>query len=274
MPKKLALDKESIKRRRLILEVLEKSRRGHVGSALSIVEILRVLYENILQINPKNPRDVNRDRFILSKGHGCIALYVELAIRGFFPNEALSKFCAFDGILGGHPEVATTPGVEASTGSLGHGLPIGVGLAVAAKIDKKTYRTYVLLGDGECEEGTVWEAALLASKHKLDNLTVLVDYNKMQCYASTKDVCDLEPFAAKWTSFGFAVKEVDGHDIVALRKILSKVPFSKKKPSLLICHTTKGKGISAIEQNTAWHHKAKVSDDEMAKLRRSLEESL
>lgn len=267
-----SLDLRSKEYRKEILKIIECARRGHIGSALSIVEILRVLYEDTLSVRPKEPSWPDRDRFILSKGHGCLALYAMLAEKGFFPKDTLKTFCQFDSILGGHPDAGKIPGVEASTGSLGHGLPIGAGISLSAKLDKKAFRTFVLMGDGECNEGSVWEAAMFAAKHKLDNLTGIVDYNKMQCFGNTCEVLDLEPFADKWRSFGFEVREVDGHDVAALRKELSGVPFKKGKPSLLVCHTLKGKGIKKLEANADWHHKAKVSDEEMRELYGDLED--
>lgn len=264
------MDKVSLERRHKILKIIEKSRRGHVGSAFSLVEILYVLYQNVLKFNPKNSNWSERDRFILSKGHGCLALYVEMAERGYFPEEELWRFCAEDGILGGHPEYGVIPGVEASTGSLGHGLPIGVGFALAAKIDKKQYRTFVLISDGECNEGSVWEAALCASKHKLDNLFVILDYNRMQCYASTSEVLELEPLKDKWQAFGFEVREADGHSISEIQQSLSCLPYRSGAPSMLICNTLKGKGIPIMENNPMWHHKARLKDDELEALWQSL----
>ena len=265
------LDKRSIEERREILRILERSRRGHIGSAFSLLEILRVLFDNVLNLDPSNPSWPDRDRFILSKGHGCLALYLMLARKGFFPTEELYRFCSFGATLGGHPEYGIVPGVEASTGALGHGLSIGVGMALAARIDRKRYRTFVVLGDGECNEGSVWEAALSAGKHRLASLTAMVDYNKMQSYGRTAEVQDLEPFADKWRSFGFGVKEVDGHNVAALQQVLRKLPFEAERPSLLICHTVKGKGIPSIENNADWHHKSKVGEDEMARLVAELE---
>lgn len=267
------LDNRSIEYRKEILRIVDHARRGHLGSAFSIVEILRVLYEEVLRINPDNPLWADRDRFILSKGHGCLALYVALAEKGFFPKVELYRFCESDAMLGGHPQYGKIPGIEASTGSLGHGFSIGIGIALNGKIDRKNYRTFVLLGDGECNEGSVWEAAMCASKHKLNRLTVLVDYNKMQCFGNTCDVLELEPFADKWSSFGFAVKEVDGHDVKALRNILLDTKLDESKPDVIICHTIKGKGISSIEGNASWHHKSKIPDSEMQKLFEELESS-
>ena len=242
-----------------------------MGSAFSLVEILRVLYDDVLHYDAKNPRSPLRDRFILSKGHGCLALYVLLAEKGFFPESELWKFCKSDGILGGHPEYGKVPGVEASTGSLGHGLPIGVGFALNARYEKAAYRTFVVASDGESNEGSLWEAALCASKHKLSNLTVLVDYNKQQSYSTTYEVLDLEPYADKWQAFGFAVEEVDGHSVDELRAALKRIPFTVEKPSAIICHTIKGKGISFVENNLNWHHKNKVAAEEVKSLLAELE---
>ena len=260
-----AMDKRSYQLRFKIVQMLEKCRRGHIGSALSLLEIVRVLYDDILHYDPVNPKWENRDRFILSKGHGCLALYVMLAEKGFFHEDELSMVCAFESRLGGHPEYGL-PGVEAATGALGHGLSIGVGMAIAARIDRKFYRTFVLLGDGECQEGSIWEAALSAGKHRLDNLTVIIDRNHMQCYGPTLEVQELEPFADKLNSFGFALKECNGHDPVALREALIAVPFEREKPSALICHTIKGMGFATTINNPDWHHKSNLNDEEIRKL--------
>lgn len=265
------LDKKSVEFRRQILDVIERSRRGHIGSAFSIVEILRVLYENVLNVNPRNPRWEERDRFILSKGHGCLALYIALAQKGFFDAQSVLSFCQFDSPFGGHPQYGKVPGVEASTGSLGHGLSIGVGVALNGKIEKKNYQTIVLVGDGECDEGEVWEAALCAAQHQLSRLTVLVDYNKTQCYGRTCDILDLEPFLDKWRSFGFETRDVDGHDLAALRHVLEHRPAGGVKPAAVICHTVKGKGCASLEKYPPSHHENKISDDFMALLFKELE---
>jgi transketolase len=257
------LDARSVYLRAEVLRILATARRGHVASAFSLVEMLRVLYDEVLRVDPARPDWPERDRFVLSKGHGCLALYVQLAEKGFFPRERLATFCAAGSILGGHPQAGKVPGVEASTGSLGHGLPVGVGFALHGRLSGRDFRTYVLLGDGECEEGSVWEAALMAAKHRLARLTVLVDYNKMQCYGPTEEVAGLEPLAAKWRGFGFAVREVDGHDRAALRRALAAPPSRAGKPAAVICHTIKGRGIAGIEMNPAWHHKSKLSDAEL-----------
>ena len=264
------LDDRSLHLRRTAVKILDASRRGHLGSAFSIVEILRVLYDEILRVKPDDPDWDQRDRFILSKGQGCLSLYVMLAEKGFFDESELWRFCQSDGILGGHPE-HKIPGIEASTGSLGHGLSIGIGFALNARYEKSDIRTFVVIGDGESNEGSIWEGALSAGKHKLSNLTVIVDYNKNQSYASTYEVQDLEPLSDKWKSFGFGVKEVDGHDIEQLRKAFECLPFVPDKPSVLICHTVKGKGISFAENNMEWHHKNRLTDSEIQELLSELE---
>ncbi len=265
------LDQRSKELRRMIVRALAAGKRGHVGAAFSVVEILRALYDDILKYDAKNPRWEDRDRCILSKGHGCLALYALLADKGFFPEAELEKFCASDGILGGHPEYKKVPGVEASTGSLGHGMSIGAGFALSAKLKEQAHRVFVILGDGECSEGTIWEAALFAAKHQLANLTILVDYNKQQTYGAIAEVQGLEPLIDKWEAFGFAVGEVDGHDIDQLRDVLSMVPFEPRKPNAIICHTVKGRGVSYTEGNLGWHHKARVSEAEAASLLAALD---
>jgi len=202
----------------------------------------------------------------LSKGHGCLALYVALAEKGLFPADQLATICEFDSMLGGHPQYGKVPGVEASTGSLGHGLSIGVGIALSGRIDRRDFKTFVLLGDGECNEGSVWEAAMCASKHKLGRLVAMIDYNKMQCYGATCDVQELEPFADKWRSFGFDVQETDGHDMAALRDMFAKIRFDSARPKAIICHTVKGKGVRSLEGHAPSHHKSRISDEEMEAL--------
>ena len=264
------LDEKSLRLRTTIVRMLEAARRGHVGSAFSLVEIIRVLYDDVLRFDPSNTRWPQRDRFILSKGHGCLAFYVVLAEHGFFPEKELWRFCQSDGILGGHPGM-DVPGVEAATGSLGHGLSIGIGFALNARFEKADYRTFVLVGDGESNEGSIWEAAMCASKHKLNNLTVVVDYNKQQSYGTTFDIQDLEPLMDKWRSFGFAVGEVDGHNVDQLQSVFSRLPFESGKPNAIICHTVKGKGVDFVENNLDWHHKNRVSDEEIESLLAALQ---
>jgi transketolase len=265
------MDTRSKYLRSLIIDALEGGGRGHVGSSLSLVEILRVLYDEVLRVSPQTATDPARDRCILSKGHGCLTLYAVLADKGFFPLSELKAQCRPGAKLGGHPERGHVPGVEASTGSLGHGLSIGIGLALAARMQKRDSRVFVIMGDGELDEGSVWEGALSASKHRLDNLVAIVDYNKIQSAGFVKDILDLEPLADKWRAFGFAVREVDGHDVAALGDVFRNVPLEAGKPSLVICHTIKGKGFDFAENNPTWHHKAKVLPDDVARMREALE---
>jgi transketolase len=251
------LDETGISLRLSILDALREGGRGHLGPAFSILDILRVLYGEVLVHDPIEPTSKIRDRFILSKGHGCLALYAVLAHHGYFPREVLSTFCKFDSPLGGHPESATTSGVEFSTGSLGHGLSVGVGLALAARIRSETWRTYVLLGDGEVNEGSIWEAALHAAKHNLGALCVIVDYNKMQASGNSENVLDMSPMVEKWKAFGFEVHEIDGHNLIQIKEALS-INKTVGAPRLIVAHTTKGKGIPSIENSSEWHHKAKI----------------
>ena len=263
---KISLDERSRYLRKMAIKTLESGKRAHLGSAMSIMEIIRVLYDEYLNINPNNPTDINRDRFILSKGHGCLAQYVLLADKGFFDKKELLKFCHPDSILGGHPEYGKIPGVEASTGALGHGMSIGLGMALAAKLQHRNNRVAVVVGDGETNEGSIWEAAMFAAKHKLSNFTTLIDYNKIQSYGFVSEVMDPEPMAEKWISFGFAVKEVNGHDVSELKKILSRLPIDNEKPTSLICHTIKGKGFPFAEDNPTWHHKSNLSNADIQKM--------
>jgi transketolase len=265
------LDERAKYLRRLVVRALQGGERGHVGSSMSLIEIMRVLYDDILRVRPKEPKWPGRDRMILSKGHGCLALYVLLADKGFIPIETLDTFCRRDSILGGHPEAAKIPGVEASTGALGHGLSYGVGMALAARMQKRDSRIIVVMGDGEINEGSVWEAAMCAGKHRLSNLTAVVDYNKIQSAGTTRDIQDLEPLLDKWRAFNFAAIEVDGHDVVELRRAFNRLPLANDRPSAIICHTVKGKGIPFAEHDANWHHKSKIGGDVLAKLYAALE---
>lgn len=260
---KIPLDDRSLYLRRLVVEALDGGGRGHIGSSMSLIEIVRVLYDDVMTFDSSNPLSDNRDRFILSKGHGCLALYAILADKGFFAKSELRSFCRQESILGGHPERGKVPGVEASTGALGHGLSIGLGLALAARIKGLGHRVFVALGDGEINEGSNWEAAMCAGKHGLENLSVLIDYNKIQSYGETKVVQDLEPLAEKWRSFNFGVREVDGHDVGQLKSVLKGLPFEEGRPNAIICHTVKGKGISIAEHEPTWHHKSNLSSDQI-----------
>ena len=260
----MMMDQRSKQLRRSIVDALEGGRRGHLGSSMSMVEILRVLYDSYLRFRPDEPLWADRDRFILSKGHGCLILYAMLADKGFFRKEELLTFCAPTSRLGGHPELGKLPGVEASTGALGHGLSMAVGMAIAAKIRKQSYRVVVVTGDGEINEGSVWEAAMSAGKHQLSALTVFVDYNKLQSYGPTREVLDLEPLTDKWRSFGFAVEEVDGHNIHALEQLAARLPLNSNKPTAVICHTIKGKGFPFAEGKADWHHKSGLTSNDIA----------
>ena len=273
-PLKLAtppLDERSKYLRRLVVRALAGGERGHVGSSMSLVEIMRVLYDDVLRYRANEPKWPGRDRMILSKGHGCIALYVLLADKGFIPLETLDTFCRRDSILGGHPEASKVPGVEASTGALGHGLSVGVGMALAARAQKRDSRVFVVMGDGEINEGSVWEAAMCAGKHGLSNLIAMVDYNKIQSAGPTREIQDLEPLLDKWRAFNFAAIDVDGHDVEALRAALRRVPLSADRPTAIVCHTVKGKGIAFAENDPNWHHKNKVPAEMVAELYAALE---
>lgn len=253
------LDERSYYLRSLVVRGLEGGNRGHVGSSMSPIEILRVLYDHVLRYDASAPNWLGRDRCILSKGHGCLALYALLADKGYFGIEELDNFCKVDGMLGGHPERGKVPGVEASTGALGHGLSIGVGMALAARMQKRNSRIFVVMGDGEINEGSVWEAALCAGKHRLSNLCAIVDYNKIQSAGSTAEIQDLEPLLDKWTSFGFASVDVDGHDVGALTGLFNRLPLDPNRPTAIICHTVKGKGIGFAEGDPKWHHQSNFS---------------
>lgn len=264
------LDERSRYLRGLVVRGLKGGNRGHVGSSMSLVEILRVLYDDVLRFRPQEPSWPARDRCILSKGHGCLALYALLADKGFFDADHLDRFCHVDGILGGHPEYGKVPGVEASTGALGHGLSIGIGMALAARMQQRDSCVFVVMGDGEINEGSVWEAALCADKHGLSNLCAIVDYNKIQSAGFTREIQDLEPLLDKWRAFGFAVAEVDGHDVKALRQLFQCVPLDAARPTAVVCHTVKGKGLHFAENNPKWHHHSRFQAKELEDIYASL----
>jgi transketolase len=247
--------------RKTILDMIYKTKSPHIGPSFSIVEILVALYFKYLNTSPDDPLNNKRDRFILSKGHACPALYAVLAERGFLSDEDLNGFAVDGGLLEQHPNRDIQKGIEVSTGSLGHGLSMGVGMALAGKVDKKTYRTFVLLSDGELNEGSVWEAAMFAGHHKLNNIVAIIDCNKIQALGFTKDVIDLEPLSKKWSSFGWSVKEIDGHDLQEIEDTLRTVPFEKDRPSVVIAHTIKGKGVSFMENELLWHYRTPDSNE-------------
>jgi transketolase len=245
------------------LRMVHRSRASHVGSGLSIADLLAVLYGLILRVDPARPDWPERDRFLMSKGHAAAALYATLAECGFFPHEWLETYGKDGSRLAGHVVRHGVPGVEFSTGALGHGLAVGCGMALAGRADACTYRTFVLLSDGECDEGSVWESALFAPHHKLDRLVALIDYNKIQSFGTVREVLDLEPLADKWRSFGWLVREIDGHDHCQIREALASAPWEKGKPSLVIAHTIKGKGVAYMEGKLAWHYKS-PTDEQLA----------
>jgi len=234
---------------------------GHLGSSLSMVDLLVVLFDKVMRIDPQKPDWPQRDRFILSKGHAAAGVYAIMAEKGFFPKDWLKTYYCDDGKLCGHIS-HHVPGVEFSTGSLGHGLPVGVGMALAAKRAKAEHRIFVLMSDGDCNEGSTWEAIMFAAQHKFDNLIAVVDYNKIQALGKSENVINLEPFAKKVEDFGWAVKEIDGHNFNEIDQALKVIPFEKSKPSFLIAHTVKGKGISYMENTVASHYKC-VPDEKL-----------
>lgn len=249
-------DELATKIRRRTLEMIRNARSSHIGSAFSVAEILAVLYTEILRVDPARPRWPERDRLILSKGHACAALYAVLAERGFFSPHWLNDFYKDGGRLPGHATHHGIPGMEVSTGALGHGLSLGCGMALAGLCDEADYRVFTILSDGECDEGSTWEAAMFAAHNKLDRLVAIVDYNKIQSLGRVADVLELEPFADKWKSFGWEVVETDGHDVNALRKVLLALPLKEGRPNCLICHTVKGRGVSFMEDELLWHYRS------------------
>jgi len=257
--------------RKEILKMIVGAGAQHIGTSLSAVETLVALYFRILDVNPQNPGWEDRDRLIISKGNAAAALYATLAERGFFPVKTLDTFGRDGSALIGHADLGV-PGVESSTGSLGLGLSIGVGMALAGRCDKRGYRVFVLLGDGECDEGSVWEAAMSASHYGLDSLTAIVDHNKLQATGFVKEVMSQDPIPEKWRAFGWSVREVDGHNLEQLLATLNEIPFEKGKPSAIIAHTVKGKGISFLENKVISHYKC-LNEAETAQALEELEQA-
>ena len=248
------LELKSIKYRKTILEIIFQSGAGHTGGSLSCIDILNVLYNGIMNITPENFSTFNRDHFIQSKGHSVEALYTVLQDCGFFSQTDLKSLNSFQSHFIGHP-TRKVPGIEHNTGALGHGLSVAVGMALGLKMDKKQFRVFTLLGDGELSEGSIWEAATSASKYQLDNLIVIIDRNKLQITGNTEEVNPVEPLKDKFISFGFNVAETNGNNISSLMEILQKTPTEKNKPHVIIANTIKGAGVSFIENQIAWHHK-------------------
>ncbi len=247
------LKQKSIHYRKNILKYILGANAGHTGGSLSSTDILNVLYNEVLNVSPDNFSSPDRNRYVQSKGHCVEALYVVLADKGFFPESDLETMCKYKSHYIGHP-TKKVKGVEQNTGALGHGLPICTGMAIAAKMDKKDYKVFTLMGDGELPEGSNWEAALSAAHYKLDNLCAIVDKNTLQITAPTSEVMNTDPLDEKWKAFGWAVKEVNGNDIDELKAAFAALPFEKGKPSVIIAHTTKGKGVSYMENELKWHH--------------------
>lgn len=252
--KQLALT--AAKARLLGLDMVYGAASGHLGGSFSAMDLLTVLYQNVMQVDPADPSDPDRDRFVLSKGHCTPALYPTLALRGYFPTEELKLFRSVNGHMSGHAEMHHVKGVDMSTGSLGQGISAAVGMALAGKLDGKAYRVYTLLGDGEIEEGQVWEAAMSAAKFKLDNLCAIVDVNGLQIDGATADVMPSEPLDKKWEAFGWHVIQCDGHDYQAVEDAFAAAKAVKGQPTVLLARTVKGKGVSFMENNAGWHGKA------------------
>lgn len=253
--------------RRRNLEMVYAAKLGHIGGDFSATDILVTLYFSVLRVDPQRPDDPERDRFILSKGHCAGALYTTLAHAGFFPLDELATFAQPLSRLNGHPNCTKVAGVETNTGPLGHGLPVAVGCALGAKMDGAAWRTFVLTGDGELQEGSNWEAALSAAHYKLDNLTVIVDRNGLQQGDFTERTMHLDPLADKWRAFGWSVREVKGHDVGALLDVFDQLPFEWGRPNCIIAHTHKGRGVSFMQDRPAWHHRVPTAEEYAQALR-------
>ena len=269
LPDAGALQRRAAELRGKVVEMSHAAQAAHLASSLSCADILAAAYWHVLRLDPSRPKDPHRDRFILSKGHAAAALYAVLAMRGFFPISELDTYCKDGGRLAEHPPANLLPGVEAATGSLGHGLPLGCGMALSGRIKGETFRVFALLSDGENNEGSVWEAAMFASAQKLENVCVIVDYNKWQATARSDETLMLAPLRDKWAAFGWDACEIDGHDIAALAEAMQRVPNGSGKPVALIAHTVKGKGVSFMEDDNNWHYRAPTAD-ELARAHREL----
>lgn len=239
-----------------IIETSSKTGTPHLGSCLSCVDLLVVLYFEILKIDPKQPKSPLRDRFILSKGHAAPALFQVLAIKGFYPEKLLEAYGEDGGVFAEHPPTPDhLDGIEAATGSLGHGLPLGLGMALSARIQKQDYKVYVILSDGECNEGSIWEAAMLAASQKMNNLVAIIDFNKWQATGRSREVMALDPLVDKWRAFGWRTKEINGHDLPEIITALSEVAADDPRPTAIIAHTIKGRGVSFMEDDNNWHYR-------------------
>lgn len=256
-----ALPGKAKEMRRDIIQMLTEAGSGHPGGSLSCIDILTVLYFHLANYDPKDPKSPDRDRIILSKGHAAPALYAALAHAGFFPRELLATLRKLDSPLQGHPDLRRLPGLEASTGSLGQGLSIGIGAALARRLDNRSYYTYVVMSDGETNEGQTWEAVMAAAHHKVDHLIAILDYNKFQLDDATHRICDMEPMVEKWQSFNWHVQEIDGHNFRQIAAAIREAQEVKDKPSIIIAHTIKGKGVSFMENNNHYHGVAPTKDE-------------
>lgn len=252
----LELKKTACKVRLWIIEGVFNAKSGHPGGSLSAADLFTYLYFKEMNVDPHNPKDPNRDRFVLSKGHCCPGLYAALALKGFFPTDEIKSLRHIGSMLQGHPDMKHTPGIDMSSGSLGQGISVACGMAKAGKLDNAPYRVYALLGDGECEEGQVWEACMFASHHKLDNLCVIVDFNGLQIDGHVNEVAGLEPLDKKFEGFGFEVIKINGNDFEEIESAIEKAKTIKGKPTVIIASTVKGKGVSYMENQVGWHGKA------------------
>ena len=271
--KETQLRLEAAKARLLCVQMVHDAASGHPGGSLSCIDVLTTLYFDIMHIDPKAPHDPDRDRFVMSKGHGSPAMYPVLALRGFFPVEELKMFRRVDGHMSGHVEMHHVPGVDMSTGSLGQGISAAVGMALAGKQSKKDYRVYAILGDGEVAEGQVWEAMMAANKYHLDNLCACVDVNGLQIDGATKDVMPTEPLDKKFEAFGWHVIQIDGHDFAQIEAAYQEAAATKGQPTMILAHTVKGKGVSFMENNAGWHGKA-PNDEQFAQAKAELEAAI
>jgi transketolase len=256
-----ALKLQAARLRGKIIEMSHAAQAAHLASSLSCADVLTTAYWHVLNVDPANPKDPLRDRFILSKGHAAAALYATLAMKGYFALEELETFCKDGGRLAEHPPANLLPGVEAATGSLGHGLPLGCGMALSGRIKGETFRVFALLSDGENNEGSVWEAAMFAAAQRLENICVIVDYNKWQATARSNETLMLAPLREKWQAFGWDAHEIDGHDVGALAEAMQRTPNGSGKPLALIAHTVKGKGVSFMEDDNNWHYRAPTAEE-------------
>ncbi len=264
MPDTAALQHIARTLRADLVRLSGRAKTPHLGSALSCVDIVTAAYWHALRIDPQAPDDPDRDRFILSKGHAATVQYLALCMRGFFGHELIDDYAKPGAVLPEHPSPGCAPGIEAVSGSLGHGLGLGTGIALAGAIQRRGFRTYVLMSDGECNEGSVWEAAMLAPVHGLERLVAIVDFNRWQATGRSEEVTALAPLKDKWEAFGWAAYDVDGHDVAALAELLAGVPDGSGKPVAIVAHTVKGRGVSFMEDDNNWHYRIPTADEVVA----------